>query len=133
MENNEFEKTDLVKYEKYYSEEGFWTKLSHFATKAGQKVAYVALILFYLLKSGNIPLTDKAYIIGALGYLILPIDLIPDSIPFFGFTDDFAALFFVFNHVKANITDDIKAQAKSKMRDWFDNVDDVELDDSIQN
>ena len=34
----------------------------------------------------------KAVIAGALGYLILPIDFIPDSVPGLGWVDDVAVL-----------------------------------------
>lgn len=36
--------------------------------------------------------TDLMWIVGGLGYLILPIDAIPDPIPFWGLTDDTGAL-----------------------------------------
>lgn len=44
------------------------------------------------LKDENTPGKHKMIIIGALGYFILPVDLIPDFIPVAGFTDDAAAL-----------------------------------------
>jgi uncharacterized membrane protein YkvA (DUF1232 family) len=33
----------------------------------------------------------KALIVGAIGYIILPIDLIPDMLPVVGYTDDLAS------------------------------------------
>ena len=53
-------------------------------------------------------------IIGALGYLILPTDLIPDLLPAVGYADDLSALIAVFNRVKINITDEIKEKARQK-------------------
>lgn len=38
---------------------------------------------------------DKAIIIGALGYLISPLDVIPDAIPIAGLGDDVAVLLYV--------------------------------------
>jgi uncharacterized membrane protein YkvA (DUF1232 family) len=37
------------------------------------------------------PAPLKALVIGAIGYIILPIDLIPDMLPVVGYTDDIAS------------------------------------------
>ena len=83
---------EIVKYQKNYSERGLWGKVTKVAKKAGIKVIYAALLLFYALKSEKTSAADRALIIGALGYFILPTDLIPDFIPATGYTDDFGAL-----------------------------------------
>ena len=79
--NKEWKDGEIVKYAKEYDENAFWEKLKKFGRKAGIKVCYAALLLYYVLKS---PLTsgkDRAKIIGALGYFLLPIDIIPDFSP----------------------------------------------------
>lgn len=58
------------------------------------------LLLVRMLKSdynGNfkIPLTDKVKIIGAILYVITPIDAVADFLPFFGFGDDAAVVGYV--------------------------------------
>lgn len=118
---------EIEKYEKHYSEKGLMNKLSRFAKTAGLKVAYAALLLYYVLRSNQVPPKQKALILGALGYLILPVDLIPDAIPALGFTDDFTALFYAIYNVRRWITDDIKQQAKTKLGEWFDKIDEEEL------
>ena len=70
----------------------------------------------------NTPMQHKMIIIGALGYFILPVDLIPDFIPVAGFTDDAAALVACLKTVSENVTPDIKARAVNKLYDWFDSV-----------
>ena len=45
-------------------------------------------LLFRLFKDGRVPATEKAFLIGAIAYVISPIDLIPDVIPFVGQVDD---------------------------------------------
>ena len=72
---------NIEKYQGNYSESGFWNKVKKVALKAGAKVIYVALILYYELADPNVSPKEKAIIIGALGYFILPLDLIPDAIP----------------------------------------------------
>lgn len=118
---------DYSQYEKYYSAGALMEKLSKFAMKAGIKVVYAALLLYYVLLSKDVPLKEKSTIIGALGYLILPIDLIPDSIPVMGFTDDFAALAYAIHAVRSYITPEIEQQAKHKLSDWFGSIDEQTL------
>lgn len=118
---------ELEKYSKHFSVEDFWKKLAKFAKKAGSKVIYVALLLYYVMTSDNVPQGDKLKIAGALGYLILPIDLIPDTIPVLGFTDDLAALLFAYNSVKVNVTPEMKEKAKEQLKEWFGEIDEEDL------
>ena len=87
----------------------------------------MVLLLHYVLKSPDVPLEDKAKIYGALGYFILPIDLIPDFIPAVGYSDDVAALAFALHAVWKNVTPEIKEQAQRKLREWFGSFDPYEL------
>ncbi len=111
---------NIEQYRGNYSESGFWNKVKEVAKKAGAKVIYVALILYYELADPNVSPNEKAIIIGALGYFILPIDLIPDAIPVVGFTDDLAALMAAYAYVKGHLTEEVKCRAQSKMNEWFD-------------
>ena len=115
-------------YRQHYDENDFWEKLRRFARKAGIKASYAALLLYYVLKSPMTSSKDRAKIIGALGYFILPIDLIPDFIPVAGFTDDLAALVWGVYCVIKSITPEVKAQAAAKLHEWFGTFDDSELD-----
>lgn len=45
-------------------------------------------LLFRLFKDARVPTTEKAMLIGAIVYVISPLDLIPDVIPFIGEVDD---------------------------------------------
>lgn len=102
-----------------YNEPDFWKKLKSLAGKAGRKVAYNALLLYYVLTSRDVPVRYKGIIIGALGYLILPIDLIPDFIPVAGFTDDLAALVAVVKMVSDCVDSEIERKAKEKVEELF--------------
>ena len=101
-------------YERHYNEENFWRKARHVAVKVGAKVLYPALQLYYLLQSKDVPVKAKTLIIGALGYLILPVDLVPDFIPALGFTDDLTALMVALRAVGEHLTPEIKQQAKEQ-------------------
>ena len=86
---------DFMSYASKFSASDFVDKISRIAKRAGAKLVYAALILYYTLQSDNVSKTDKALIIGALGYMISPLDAIPDAIPIVGLTDDLAVLLYV--------------------------------------
>jgi uncharacterized membrane protein YkvA (DUF1232 family) len=119
---------NIESYQSNYSESGLWKKVKSVAKKAGIKTIYMVLLLHYVLKSPDVPLEDKAKIYGALGYFILPIDLIPDFIPAVGYSDDVAALAFALHAVWKNVTPEIKEQAQRKLREWFGSFDPYELE-----
>lgn len=101
-------------YERHYDEGSFWKKLKHVASKVGSKVLYPALQLYFLLQAKDVPMKAKTLIVGALGYLILPADLVPDFIPALGFTDDLTALMVALRTLNKYLTPDINARAKDQ-------------------
>ena len=111
---------DKIKdFGKYFHADKFWGKLKKYAKIIGKGAVYHALLLYYLMISKETSWLNKAYIIGALGYLIFPLDFIPDAIPIVGYSDDFAAIMMVFNQVKDAITPEIEEIACDKLSDWF--------------
>lgn len=114
-------------YTKFYSDRGFWHKVKSVAKAAGAKVIYVALILYYELKDPAISANEKCVLFAALGYLIFPVDLIPDAIPVVGFTDDLAALMAAYRFVCNSLSPEVISKARTKLAEWFDNVDVSEL------
>ena len=111
---------DFMSYANKFSQSEFVEKISRIAKRAGAKLVYAALILYYTLQSEHVSKTDKAIIIGALGYMISPLDVIPDAIPIAGLTDDLAVLLYVLKKVWTDIDPAIVEQAKSKLSKWFD-------------
>ena len=105
---------DFMSYANKFSQSEFAENISRIAKRAGAKLVYAALILYYTLQS------DKAIIIGALGYMISPLDVIPDAIPIAGLTDDLAVLLFVLKKVWTGIDPEIVEQARKKLSKWFD-------------
>jgi uncharacterized membrane protein YkvA (DUF1232 family) len=96
-------------------------------------LVYAALILYYTLESDKVSMKDKAIIIGALGYLISPLDVIPDAIPIAGLTDDIAVLIYVVKKIWGEVSDDVKVKAKEKMRLWFDEEEMKDADNLFSN
>lgn len=111
---------DFMKFQGGFSPSAFLDKIEHIAKRAGAKLVYAALLLYYTLQSDKVPVKDKAIIIGALGYLISPADIIPDAIPIAGLGDDMAVLLFVLRKVWGEVPEDVKTKAKGKLSKWFD-------------
>jgi len=86
---------------------------------AGRAIAKPALEGFELLIDNSTPAQVRISIMGALTYLIVPIDLIPDFIPASGFSDDLVALTAVISLWQHHITPEMKYKAKSKLDKWF--------------
>ena len=118
---------DFEAYRAYFNDSALWDKIKNVAKKAGIKVVYAALVLYYLARDGKMPLKEKFKIYGALGYVILPLDMLPDSLMVLGFTDDFAALAYALYSASKYVTPDIEARAEAKLREWFGDFDRAEI------
>lgn len=106
---------DAKQYGEYYDENRFWKKVKRIAKRTGQTVLRPVLLLYYMMQDRNISIKDKAYIIGALGYFVLPIDLLPDFIAGLGYTDDLAVIGLLIKHLHDSITPEIEMRADMKM------------------
>lgn len=120
---------DFMQYSNKFSKGEFLEKISRVAKRAGAKLVYSALILYYTLQSDQVSVKDKAIIIGALGYLISPLDVVPDAIPIVGLGDDLSVLVYVLQKVWGDVSDDIKQKAKEKLSKWFDDDEILEIND----
>ena len=86
---------------------------------AGRAIAQPALEGFELMMDVSTPPKVRISMMGALTYLIVPIDLIPDFIPASGFSDDLVALTAVITLWQHYITPEIKFRARCKLDKWF--------------
>ena len=119
---------DFMQYSNKFSKTEFVEKISRIAKRAGAKLVYAALILYYTLQSNKVSVKDKAIIIGALGYLISPLDVVPDAIPIVGLGDDLTVLVYVLQKVWGDVNDDVKAKARERLSKWFDEDEIMEID-----
>jgi uncharacterized membrane protein YkvA (DUF1232 family) len=122
----------IRKYAVFFSELNFWNTVQSYAKKIGIQSVYSSLLLFYAFKRKETPAWAKNIIIGVLGYLIAPIDLIPDLTPFIGYTDDLGVLGIGLVAIASYINDAVKSQAKTKLKDWFGNYDSAEIENIDQ-
>lgn len=96
-----------------YVEDNFLKKLKKHASKI--PFAKDAVAMYYCAIDSKTPMKAKAIAIGALAYVVLPIDLIPDFILVLGYTDDAVAFWVAFNSINSHITDQHRQQAE----EWF--------------
>ena len=120
-------KINTTGFIKNCSSEALMSKIARFGKKMGGKLLYNVFALYYVLKSRDVPIKVKGEILGALGYVIMPLDLIPDFIPVGGFADDFAAVAFAVQSARANITPEIQHKAEQRVQDYLGDVTDYEL------
>lgn len=109
---------ELKKFEKKYSEEGFWKKIAKYGQKAGKVAVLNALKLYYAMKLGKATPKQITLILGALGYLISPIDFLPDVLPG-GLFDDSGILVLVVGLISCCSDPEVVKAAEAKVSEWF--------------
>lgn len=119
--------SDYLAYQQYFNPTQMWEKIADVAKTAGVKVVYGVLLLYYIATDPNTSTSDKAKIYGAIGYFILPLDLVPDAIPMVGYTDDLAAITWALKAVWDNITPEIHSKARRKLSEWFGQLPESEI------
>ena len=55
-----------------------------------------------LVTDSRVSTVDKLLVLGAIGYIIMPLDVVPDFIPFFGEVDDLYLLVLALQRLVAN-------------------------------
>lgn len=79
----------------------FWPKMKRVASKV--PFARDAAAAYYCATDRETPFRAKGILLDALGYFILPIDVVPDIFAVVGFTDDIAVLTAALAMIRAHI------------------------------
>lgn len=119
FDQNKINEKALLTYQDKFSKDNLLLKLQHYGRDIGLTVLYNVLQLWYVLQKPEVPAKNKAVIMGALGYLITPLDFIPDLTPILGYNDDAAAILFTLYMVRQYVDDEVKAQAKARLAKIF--------------
>ena len=75
--------------------------------------------LWFVLQKPDVPAGTKAVIMGALGYLIAPLDFLPDLLPVLGYTDDMVAITFALIKVQGYIDEEVERKSKKLLTKIF--------------
>ena len=102
-----------AKYAKHYNESDLFKKLKKVSGSLGNSLLYYILVLYFLIADKTIPMKVRLAFVAALGYFILPVDLVSDFLPVIGYSDDMALLTFVIGNATNYISPEIKEKAKS--------------------
>ncbi len=107
----------MPNYAKYYSAVKFWKKARSLKNLqgVGRSLLVPAFELFNAVKSRQTPRWAKAVAIGALGYLILPLDAVPDMVPGAGLLDDLLALMTAIQAIKGYVTPNVTRDANANV------------------
>jgi len=112
-------KINLDRFRRFFSERNFWSVISRFAQRLGIKTVYTALLMYYAYRRKDTPFWAKNIVLGVLGYLLAPLDFLPDLTPLIGFTDDIGMLSFGLVAIAAYINQDVRTQARARLAKWF--------------
>jgi uncharacterized membrane protein YkvA (DUF1232 family) len=118
---------NLDQYADKFTEKKLWHKITRFAQKIGVKTVYAALLMFYAYKRKDTPSWAKKIVIGVLGYLISPIDFLPDLSPIIGYTDDLGVLGFGLVTIAAFVNEEVRKKARTQLGKWFPSVQEEDL------
>jgi uncharacterized membrane protein YkvA (DUF1232 family) len=89
---------------------GFWRKLGRFAGRLPFAEDVVAA--YYCALDSGTPLRVRAILLAALAYFIMPVDVVPDVILGFGFTDDATVIATAIGLAYRHITEDHRKSAR---------------------
>lgn len=111
---------DIESYKDAFSEDSFWTVVGGFAWDIGASLLEEALVLYYAWRDPEMPFWAKTAIIGALGYLVSPLDFIPDVIPILGWTDDAGVVAAAIAMLDVYLKEEHRQRAQAVVEEWFD-------------
>ena len=119
FDENQITEKELQKYEQHYNESSFLDKVTKYGKLIGINALYKAVQLWFVMQKPDVPATTKAVIMGALGYLIAPLDFLPDLMPVLGYTDDFVAITFALIKVQGYIDEEVERKSKHLLAKIF--------------
>ena len=119
----------LKKYKKFYTDSKMKNKLTKLVKRISSKAFRQIITLFVMFKSKEVPVWAKVSIIGVLGYLICPIDLIPDFFPT-GLIDDLAAISILLSEISVFTTNEIEAEVEAVIEKF--NVSEAKADSNVE-
>ena len=119
FDKSQITEKELQKYEQLYNDSSFLDKVTKYGKLIGITALYKAVQLWFVLQKPDVPAGTKAVIMGALGYLIAPLDFLPDLLPVLGYTDDMVAITFALIKVQGYIDEEVERKSKKLLTKIF--------------
>ena len=119
FDKSQITEKELQKYEQHYNDSSFLDKVTKYGKLIGITALYKAVQLWFVLQKPDVPARTKAVIMGALGYLIAPLDFLPDLLPVLGYTDDIVAITFALIKVQGYIDEEVERKSKKLLTKIF--------------
>ena len=119
FDESQITEKELQKYEQHYNDSSFLDKVTKYGKLIGINALYKAVQLWFVMQKPDVPAATKAVIMGALGYLIAPLDFLPDLMPVLGYTDDFVAITFALIKVQGYIDEEVERKSKHLLAKIF--------------
>ncbi len=95
-------------------------KIGNYAKKAGRVATKPLLQLYYVLTVGETTTIEKALIVGAILYTVMPFSLISfKAHKILGALDEGLAVVYVIKKVQNKITPEINAKVEETLNAWF--------------
>ena len=99
---------------------GIFEKIGQYARKAGRVATKPLLQLYYVLTMGETTTLEKALIVGAILYTVMPFSLIPfKAHKILGLLDEGIAVLFVVKKVQNKLTPEINQKVEATLDEWF--------------
>ena len=119
FDKSQITEKELQKYEQHYNDSSFLDKVTKYGKLIGITALYKAVQLWFVLQKPDVPAGTKSVIMGALGYLIAPLDFLPDLLPVLGYTDDIVAITFALIKVQGYIDEEVERKSKKLLTKIF--------------
>lgn len=103
----------------HYTPETFWDKVKRVGLRLGEGTLRTVFTLYHCLQDRDTPAWARTTIVAALGYFILPADMVPDLFPGAGLADDAAALASAMAVTAAHVKPEHRERARRQVEDWF--------------
>ena len=95
-------------------------KIGQYAKKAGRIATKPLLQLYYVLTMGETTTLEKALIMGAILYTVMPFSLIPfKAHKILGLLDEGLAVLYVIKKVQNKLTPEINQKVEETLNEWF--------------
>lgn len=100
-------------------EERVRVKFWRTARKAARQIPFMEDVVagYYCALDSNTPPRVRGMLLAALAYFVLPLDMIPDFLLGFGFTDDLAVLAAALGAIRRHITPAHRLAARQALED----------------